>query len=48
MAKKGEAILQQRLLAFPRWKCVYELRKIISGNSVKEKKSTEIKGLGEK
>lgn len=38
MAKKGEAILQQRSLSFLKWKCVYELRKIISGSSVQEKK----------
>lgn len=45
-AKKGETILQQSLLSSPKWKCVYELRKMISGSSVQEKK--EIKGLGEK
>lgn len=45
-AKKGEAILQQRLLSFPKWKCVYELRKMISGSSVQEKIKTDIKGIG--
>lgn len=47
-AKKGEAILRQRLLSFPKWKCVYELRKMISGSSVQGKKKERIKGSGEK
>ena len=46
-AKKGEAIPQQKLLSFPKWKYVYELRKIICGSSVQGKKR-QIKGLGEK
>lgn len=43
--KKGEAILRQRLLSFPKWKCVYELRKMISGHSAQGKKKRD-KGIG--
>lgn len=45
-AKKGEAIPRQRLLSFPKWKCVYELRKMISGSSVQGGKKRENKGIG--
>lgn len=42
----GEAILKQRLLSFPKWKCVYEPRKMISGSSVQEKEIDRDKGIG--
>lgn len=46
-AKKGEAVLQQRLLSLPRWKCVYELRKNdFWQHSSRKKKKGRGKGVG--